>query len=109
MGHFEFEREVLGHQNYYVLAFRVDVLLARVHIELIADPNQNIPTMILDFTDCKSLTMIYDESERDPKYLPLCLGLQNLPDTDGTRYIFTTDVVEVNFCTKNQPEVTWQQ
>ncbi len=49
MDHFEFEKRVLKHNVYYVMALSIDVLQAKVHLELVFDPSSSEPAVLLDF------------------------------------------------------------
>jgi hypothetical protein len=49
MDYFEFEKKTLQHNCYYVTTLLADVLLAKVHLELVFDPSATQSAVTLDF------------------------------------------------------------
>ena len=105
MNQYEFEENILKNHIYYVSSLVIDVLSAEVNLELVAEPETNEVVLAIKFFSCKSLTCNYHD-EIVENYLHSLLGIQNSSDESGTRYIITTDVVELEFNSLVEPKVS---
>lgn len=107
MDHYEWEKKTLKHNCYYVKALLIDVLQAKVHLELSFAPELNQTAVILDFHACDQLTIEAYYEREDLNSLAAFLGIGNIPQDAGVQYTITTNLVALSFITEHQPIVTW--
>lgn len=103
------EDKLFRQQVYWVGGLIVDMLKLEVRLLLIADPDiQEIDGVII-FKGCKQFAGQFHDSETyNPNYTPSLLGIMDMSEGAQTRYIITTDTVEISFTTLIEPRVQWK-
>lgn len=103
---YEFENNVFRQQSYWVNKLVIDEINKTITLELVANPDTQEIDGVISFTSVSNIHEINDDNDSE-EYIATLLGIQNLTDPKGTRYIITTDVSEVEFNSENEPLVKW--
>ena len=103
------EDKLFRQQVYWVGGLIVDMLKLEVRLSLIANPDiQEIDGVII-FEECKQFVgQFHDSEEYNPDYIPSLLGIKDTPEATQTRYIITTDTVEISFTSSIEPKAQWK-
>jgi len=103
---YEFENKVFRQQSYWINKLMIDEINKTITLELVANPDTQEIDGLISFTSVSNIHETnYDNDSEE--YIATLLGIQNLTNSKGTRYIITTDVSEVDFISENEPLVKW--
>ena len=110
----DFEKKYFRESRYWVNLIEINALDLTLDIQLVANPERQEVLGRLRFEQVTNYVGNYHEyegefygSKFERDYLPSLWGIFSEETSNGTKYIITTDIVEIILVTKKEPEIFW--
>ena len=92
----EFEQKYLRQTTYWIDSITIDALASAVKVLLVVNPESQEIDGELRFEEIIEYQGIYHDSEFDQNYMPFLCGIYHSETSNGTKYIITTDTIEIS-------------